>query len=83
MERLISLQNLARSIDESWVAEESVEWSEAEQLVQECQKLPTALLNRLPGVRDILCYAKNNEEWDSGEVANWPAIMQKELERLI
>ena len=79
MGKLKSLQCLAEGINKSWEENESVEWSEAEQLVQEFQKIPSHLLNRMPGVRDILYYAQNNEDWDSGEVANWPVIIKEEL----
>lgn len=50
---------------------EVVDWSEAQKLVLACSTIPDSDLERMPGVRSMLAYARDNDEWDSGVVANW------------
>lgn len=69
------LYNLAGDLDHEWEQNEGVDWNEAEQLIGELKKMDSADIARLPNLAHILKYAEDEDEWDSGEVASWPATI--------
>ncbi|WP_273208708.1 hypothetical protein [Marinobacter subterrani] len=74
-----TLTRLARAINESWEARESVDWQEAEDMIGALQTLDRAILDASPDLRDILDYASEEDDWDSGEVATWPTRIEAAL----
>ena len=62
---------LANDINKSWGSRETVDWSEAEQLVSLIKELPERIVANTDLVF-ILEYADANEDWDSGFVGTWP-----------
>lgn len=80
MKTLKSLYLLAEAINKSWIELERLDWSEAEQLVEECKKIPQEQLADLLNISEIITYANEYEDWDSGEVANWPEVIRTDIE---
>lgn len=74
------LYNLAEDFDENWDENEGVDWDEAEELVQELKKLSPEHRALLPKLSQIIDYAESTKDWDSGEVASWPATIIFELD---
>ena len=69
---LQQLADFALLLDDEWSKNEELEWSDAEELVQQCRQVKakagpaTARL-----IVEILQHARR-QDWDSGEVAGWP-----------
>lgn len=80
MHNFQTLYELADGINDSWCDNEAVDWSEAQQLVSHCQNLPADCLVQLPEIKEIIQYAADNDEWDSGVVASWPDLIRADLE---
>lgn len=81
MHNFQTLYELADDINNAWCDAERVDWSEAEQLVSHCQALPSDCLAQLPEIKDILQYAADYDDWDSGDVASWPDLIRADLEK--
>lgn len=77
------LYQLTSDIDVSWEAKEAVEWSEAEQLISELKNMDGSDRAHHEGLTDILVYAHCVEDWDSGNVANWPSAILAALKKPI
>ena len=75
-----SLFELAETIDTEWKSKESLEWSEATQLVLRLRNLPAAILDLLPQCKTILNYAETTIDWDGEFVWTWPEVICNELE---
>lgn len=74
------LRQLASEIDQSWEDCSQVDWSEAEQLVQKLQALQKDNQVKLPSeLVELLQYADDESEWDSGYVASWPQLILNAL----
>lgn len=79
MQTFEKLFNLAGEIDTSWEERESVDWSEAEQLVALCKDIPVDVRSTLTEINHILDYVYKVDDWDSGYVSHWPELIQHEL----
>ena len=77
-EYIINLENYAKEVDAKWGSNESVDWSEAESLVRLVKKAHriAAHESKLYSVlNNIIMHTRNFEDWDSGEVGNWPTLI--------
>ena len=69
------LYNLAGDLDQEWEENEGLDWDEAEALVAELKKMAPEHLALFPKLVDIIKYTDAEDEWDSGEVASFPATI--------
>lgn len=76
--------NLVRIIDENWAAKESVDWSEAEQIIKRCKSIPKDEIEQfnLSDITEIVTYSERHDEWDSGEVCNWPTRLMACIDKI-
>jgi hypothetical protein len=74
------LYNLAGDFDHDWEENEGVDWDQAEALVSELKKMAPEHRALLPKLLDIIKYTDAEDEWDSGEVASFPATIIFELD---
>jgi hypothetical protein len=81
MQKLQSLYQLSEALDKSWCENERLEYDEAELLIDECKRLNSELLCHLPSLPKIIAYSIENDDWDSGEVANWPTIIRDDINK--
>jgi len=70
--QLVELKTAALILNKSWTERQSIDWSEAEEFVELINKLPEEVKKTHPEISNILEHALENEDWDSGQVANWP-----------
>ncbi|MCG9579071.1 hypothetical protein L1D14_22990 [Vibrio tubiashii] len=75
----LSLLAIAQQCELDWSQSESVDWSEAEELVQNCKNLDSLYLTKYSQIQDIIDYSNENLDWDSSEVASWPSTIIREL----
>lgn len=68
---VLELTVIAKKLDSNWSEEESIDWEEAENLVRCMNQMPEEI-KQTAAISQILDYANENSDWDSGEVANWP-----------
>ncbi len=80
MFRFEILYALAGSIEASWIHREGCDWAEAEQLANICNSIPKKQLSNLDNIRCLVNYSTDYEDWDSGVVVKWPAIIRSDLE---
>lgn len=66
------LHKAAQTLNERWGARECIDWSEAEEFVELINDLPSDIKSDQSEISVILDYSIQNDDWDSGEVANWP-----------
>lgn len=77
------LNFLAKSIGASWEECSSIDWNQAEELVNTCRMAPVAVRAQSPEIESVLSHADSQPDWDSGEVAQWPALLVEGTDRLI
>ena len=82
MEQLRKLFEYSQQLNSSWDENESIDWSEAESLVEQCKSIPLNDRLQMKPVLELISYAEKNEDWDSGEVGRWPDIVCSEIEAL-
>jgi hypothetical protein len=76
------LRDGAAACLEGWGSEEAIDWTDATALVERCKKaLNDAGKATKPLLKKITEYANAIEDWDSGEVANWPLQILDALEK--
>ncbi len=81
--QLAELRDLASQIDKAWQEAGSIDWTQAEDLVARCKTVPDALQARMPVMREILDHVRENSDWVSGEVGNWPATLSEEIDSVL
>lgn len=76
------LYEFAENCTKNWGAAESIDWTQAQDLVGMCRDIPAQYLAVLTAIDRIVAYVKEHEDndWDSGEMGNWPAHIIDELE---
>lgn len=80
MQTLEKLYHMALAFSDSWEESGAVDWNDADQLTVECACIPDGLLAKLPEIQQIVDYASEHEDWDSGEAGNWPAVIRATIE---
>lgn len=80
---LPSARVLAREFNDEWEARCSVNWEQAEYLVETLKAIPPVLIAVIPDIKQILDYADAEDEWDSGEVASWPEQIIKAISEFL
>lgn len=74
------------SIEEGWEDNESIDWSEAEQihrnLTAMLARLPQITCDAMPICAEIAAYCDQNDEWDSGSIATMPMEIWKEMSNI-
>lgn len=75
------LTRFCKECNRVWKANEHLEWSDAEDLVGLLKEMKNLPKNTKSVADAILKYAKANDDWDSGEVANWPNDILKALKK--
>ncbi|MEZ9708604.1 hypothetical protein AB4254_07990 [Vibrio breoganii] len=73
------LFELATSYNKSWEENSGFKWNEAEHLVEASSTLDADVLSQCPAIQELLNYAQDEDEWDCGDIGNWPSIIIKEL----
>jgi hypothetical protein len=76
---LSSARVLAREFNDEWAEFCSVNWEQAEYLVETLKAIPPDLIALMPDIKLIVDYADAKDEWDSGEVASWPELIIKAI----
>lgn len=77
---LESLFFVTSAINDAWIENEAIDWSEAEQLVSLVRhELNSVHSDALSDLYRIIAYADTFEEWDCEEVARWPALIMLTL----
>jgi hypothetical protein len=72
-----ALFELAGNLDDNWISRKGVDWQEAEDLMAESSKMDAADRGELQAILD---YADEEDDWDSEEVAGWPAQIMEYLD---
>jgi len=70
----------AVQLNKNWSENESVDWQEAEDFVAELRKMDLAPFPELNGIAEHIQYCDENDEWDSGVIANLPDVVISDLE---
>lgn len=79
--QVVGIHKTAETINGHWEAREQVDWSEAEELVSLLEALPEEIKTNNLDIAGILEYVAQYDDWDSGDVANWPATVISFSER--
>ncbi len=74
-----SLSRLASQYHADWLADVSIDWEQAEHLVEACSLLTPETLEHCEHIKGIVDYAAQNDEWDSGDVKEWPTLIISDL----
>jgi len=74
------LYDLAEQYDNEWEANEGVDWEQAEDLVERLGQMAIEDKTYCRRILEILDYTRENDEWDSGEVARFPTLIREDLE---
>lgn len=77
---IATIYNSLLDINSSWDHRGSVDWSEAEQIVNWCELLRQEAMLDSTALNRIITYAHDHEEWDSEEVSCWPTIITQTID---
>jgi|GEM_PF-6457552 len=78
--KLTALREDSQALNVQWAENEAVDWSEAEGLVRMLKALGGYEVHKIQPVSQILNYTLKHDEWDSGEVANWPSMLVESID---
>ena len=69
---LYQLRNKAKHVNQAWSDRESIDWQEAEDLINLANGISKETLNSLPKIGLMLGHAQCEEGWDIELVGQWP-----------
>ncbi|WP_338456332.1 hypothetical protein [uncultured Alteromonas sp.] len=69
---LYQLRNKAKYVNQAWSDRESIDWQEAEDLINLASGISKEILHSLPKIGLMLVHAQCEEDWDIELVGQWP-----------